>query len=125
MSQEFILNWLNRLSESVKNRDLESHMALVSKNVRVYGLPSQATVNYQGWKRRRQNEFSNNLLAGLSHSDLTIKTITLRRLGFNIKETMLASSGKKLIINKEIILEQEEDGQWRLVEEKIVNWKPL
>ena len=123
MSQELILNWLEQLSESVKQHDLDAHMALVSKKVRVYGLPSNNIVNYQGWKKRRGNEFERNLLASLSFSNLNIKTITLRRFGFQVTETMLATNGKSLSIDKEIILELEDDEQWRVVEETIKKWQ--
>ncbi len=123
MSQELIINWLKKLRDTVEQRDLQAHMALVSKKVQVYGLPSQQVIDYQGWKNRRRNEFDKNLLSRLSHSNLNIKTITLRRLGFRVTETMLATNGKQLIIEKDIMLEEEEDGQWRVVEEIIHNWK--
>ena len=112
MSQELILNWLNRMSESVKNRDLETHMGLVSKKIKVYGIPNQETLGYRDWYRRRRNEFNNNRLANLSYNNLNIKTISLRRLGFQVTEIMHATNGQQIQINKEILLEQEEDKQW-------------
>ncbi len=124
MSQELILNWLNQLSESVKNRDIDSHMALVSRNVQVYGLPNQDDpVDYNGWLQRRRSEFSRNILDKLSYAKLKIKTITLRRVGFDVQETMQATDGKLITIEKNILLEQEDDQQWRVVEETIYNWK--
>jgi hypothetical protein len=122
MSQELILNWLDRMSESVKKRDLETHMGLVSKKVLVYGIPNQESLGYFDWKQRRRNEFYKNHLASLTYSNLNIKTITLRRLGFQITEVMQATTGLKIHINKEIILEQEADNEWRVVEETIKQW---
>ena len=122
MSQELILNWLNRMSESVKKRDLDAHMALVSKKVLVYGIPEQASLGYYDWKRRRRNEFYKNRLASLTYSNLNIKTITMRRLGFQVTETMQATTGQKVLIDKEMILEQEADNEWRVVEETIKHW---
>jgi len=122
MSQELILNWLNELSETVKERDLERHMALVSKKVQVYGLPSEKIVDYRGWLRRRKSEFNRKILIGIEYTDLNIKTITLRRLGFNIVETMHAHNGKRIIIQKEIMLELEDNDKWRVVEETIKDW---
>ena len=122
MSQELILNWLKRVSETVEKRDLAAHMALVSKNVRVYGIPNQATLGYQDWYRRRHNEFNNKRLASLRYSNLNIKTITLRRLGFQITELMQATDGQQIQIDKQILLEREEDNQWRVVEETIQHW---
>ena len=122
MSQEVILKWLNRMSESVKKRDLDAHMGLVSKKVLVYGIPNQESLGYYDWKRRRRNEFYQNLLANLTYSDLNIKTITLRRLGFEVTETMQAITGQRIHIDKEIIIEQEADNEWRVVEETIKHW---
>ena len=122
MSQEVIINWLNRMSESVRQRDLDAHMGLVSKKVLVYGVPNQESLGYYDWKRRRRNEFYQNLLTSLTYSNLNIKTVSLRRLGFEITEIMQAISGQKIHIDKEIILEQESDNQWRVVEETIKHW---
>lgn len=122
MSQELIRNWLKSMSDSVKNRDLESHMELVSKKVQVYGIPNHDVLGYKDWYRRRRNEFNNKRLAGLSYNNLNIKTITLRRLGFEVTELMQAANGQQIQIEKQIILEQEEDKQWRVVEETILQW---
>jgi len=122
MSQELILNWLNRMSESVKKRDLNTHMGLVSKKVLVYGIPNQESLGYFDWKQRRRNEFYKNHLASLTYSDLNIKTISLRRLGFQITEVMQATTGYKIHIDKDVILEQEADNEWRVVEETIKHW---
>ena len=125
MSQELILNWLDRISESVKKRDLDAHMELVSKKVLVYGIPDQESLGYYDWKRRRRNEFNNNRLASLTYNNLTIKTITLRRLGFLVTEIMQATTGQGVQIDKEIILEQESDNEWRVVEETVKHWHRL
>ena len=97
-------------------------MGLVSKKVRVYGIPNQESLGYRDWYRRRRNEFNNNRLARLSYNNLNIKTISLRRLGFEVTEIMQATNGQQIQINKEIMLEREEDNQWRVVEETIKQW---
>ena len=123
MSQELIVNWLNRMSESVQKQDLDAHMGLVSKKVLVYGIPNKGSLDYDDWLRRRRNEFYQNLLASLSYKNLNIKTISLRRLGFQITEIMQAISGQSVHIDKEVILEQEADSEWRVVEETIKDWR--
>lgn len=122
MSQELIRNWLKSMSDSVRNQDLKGHMKLVSKKVQVYGIPNKDVLGYKDWYRRRRNEFINKRLASLSYSNLNIKTITLRRLGFEITEIMQATNGHQIQLEKEILLEQEEDKQWRVVEETIQRW---
>ena len=122
MSQELIVNWLNRLSESVRQRDLEAHMALVSKRVKVYGIPGQPLIDYRGWEQRRRHELQHSKLESLEYRDLKIKVISLRRLGFAVTETMRGSNGRHILIQKDILLEQEADNEWRVVEETIRDW---
>ena len=122
MSQEIIQQWLEEMTQSVANKDLNAHMELVSKNVRVYGVPGHEVINYQRWLVRRRNEFEKNLLASLIYSLKNVKTIALRRLAFNVEEIMTAVSGQAIWLNKDIILEQEKDDKWRVVEEKINQW---
>ena len=100
-------------------------MGLVSKKVLVYGIPDQESLGYYDWKKRRRNEFNRNSLASLTYNNLSIKTIGLRRLGFQVTEIMQATNGQRIQIDKEIILEQEKDNQWRVVEETIKHWHRL
>lgn len=123
MSENTVRQWLKALAESVAERNLNRHMDLVSQRVYVYGLPGNKSVDYKGWRQRRKNEFSRGLLKSLSHNEIKIKTITLRRIGFQTTETLEAANGTRVIVNKDIMLEQEEDKNWRVVEEKINNWQ--
>ncbi len=123
MSEIAVRNWLNAMSESIARRDLAAHMALVSRKVQVYGLPGDRVVDYDGWHQRRRNELRRGLLASLSYDDLAMRQITLRRVRFNVNETMTAATGACVIINKDVILEQEDGEHWRVVEENIRHWE--
>ena len=123
MSELDIRKWLSEVSETVKARDLARHMDLVSENVVVYGLPSGKTLSYADWRQRRKSEFKRNLIKNLAYDKLSIKNIGLRRLTFRIEEIMDGVNGDLAIINKEVILEQEKDNKWRVVEEQIKDWK--
>ncbi len=125
MAQHIAEDWLKALSESVKNQDINSHMRLVSKNVHVYGIPGIETLNYQQWLYRRHNEFLHNRLFSLKHKIIRIKTDQQRRLGFEVEEQMMATEGKVYIIHKDILLEREQDDNWRVVEEKIHSWQKM
>lgn len=125
MSELDIKKWLSNITETVKSKDLDKHMALVSENVAVYGSPSGKTLRYADWEKRRKSEFSRDLIKDLKYDNLKIKTFGLRRLIFNIEEIIDGTNGDLAIIQKQIILEQEQDNQWRVVEETINNWKFL
>ena len=123
MSELDIKKWLSNITETVKSKDLDKHMALISENIMVYGMPSGKTLNYADWYKRRESEFKRNLIKNLTYDDLQIKNFGLRRLIFTVQEIMDGTNGDMAIINKQIVLEQEQDEQWRAVEETIKNWK--
>lgn len=125
MAQHIAEDWINALSDSVQNKDINAHMRLVSKNVQVYGIPNMDTLNYQQWLYRRHNEFLNNKLLSLNYKIIRIKNDQLRRLGFEVEEQMIATDGNAVIISKDILLEREEDENWRVVEEKIHSWQKM
>ena len=125
MAKHIAEDWLNALSDSVKNKDINAHMRLVSKSVHVYGIPNVDTLNYQDWLYRRDNEFLNNKLLSLTYKIIRIKNDQLRRLGFEVEEQMAATDGNTVIISKDILLEREEDENWRVVEEKIHSWQKM
>ena len=118
-------DWLAAISHSVKNKDINDHMRLISKNVQVYGIPSIDSLNYQQWLYRRHNEFLHDKLLSLKYKIIRIKNDQQRRLGFEVEEQMIATDGRTFIINKDILLEREEDDNWRVVEEKINSWKKM
>lgn len=125
MSELDIQKWLSNITETVKAKDLQKHMDLVSENVVIYGMPGGNTLNYADWYNRRKSEFNRSILKDLTYNNLKIKNFGLRRLIFNIEEIMDGNNGDMAIINKQVILEQEQDEQWRVVEETINNWKFL
>ncbi|MFV2059744.1 MAG: hypothetical protein ACC653_03610 [Gammaproteobacteria bacterium] len=114
-------DWLTAISKTVELRNIHAHMGLVSKTVRVYGVPGADTIAYIDWRKRRQTEFEKNLLKKLSYDFIRMKKITSKRLHFIAIETMSGMSGESFEINKEIIIEKEYDGIWRVVEEKITS----
>jgi hypothetical protein len=125
MSELDIRKWLSNVSESVSDKDIKRHMDLVSENVAIYGMPSGNTLSYADWYSRRKSEFKRNILKSLTYNNLKIKTIGLRRLIFDIEEVMEGTNGDIAIINKQVILEQDSDEAWRVVEETVQNWKFL
>ena len=125
MSELDIRKWLTNITETIEAKDLKAHMELVSENVAVYGMPSGKVLNYADWRSRRESEFKRNLLKDVTYRNLKVKTFGLRRLIFDIEEIMDASNGDMAIINKQVVLEEEQDNKWRVVEETIKNWKFL
>ena len=125
MSKLNIEKWLSDFIETAKKHDFKNHIDLISKNISTYGMPGGKTLNYDDWKTRRKNELQSGLLKNLRYDKLCIKNIGLSRLIFKIEEIMDSLDGDHVVIHKNIILEQESDNKWRMVEESIKDWKVL
>ncbi len=115
--------WCLDVSQSIKQRDLDRHMQLVSKKINIYGLPSKGVIDYKEWRARRKFEFKNESLITLNYQDVKLIGSSARRLRFTATETMVGKDGKMVILNANFILEREDDGVWRVVEENIHGWR--
>ncbi|MGD8926418.1 MAG: hypothetical protein PVG20_06195 [Thioalkalispiraceae bacterium] len=115
--------WCLDISQSIKQADLDAHMQLVSSKVKVYGMPSKGVIDYKEWRTRRKFEFKNKSLLAINYRDIKMIGSSSRRLRFTASETMLGNDGKLVILDKNFILELEEDGIWRVVEENVNSWR--
>ncbi len=123
IAEHTIHAWCMNMTSSVLQQDLDAHMQLVSTNIKVYGIPENGVIDYAGWKTRRKHEFASKQLLVLNYRNMRLITSTQRRLTFNVTETMVGKDGKMVILDKNIVLEKEADGQWRVVEENINKWQ--
>lgn len=120
---QVIYEWQEAMSRTIGERDLPNHMELISKKVEVFGNPSKDHINYAGWYKRRKNEFEKQSVICVSYANTRIKTITLRRIIFNVNESIVGTDGRIITLNLDVILEREDDDKWRLVEQNIRSWK--
>ena len=123
IAEHAVMAWCLGMTDSVKHADLNQHMNFVSKRVKVYGVPSKDVIDYRDWKARRKYEFSNGETLSLNYQKIRLISSTQRRIRFSTSETTLAKNGKMLILNKNIILEHEDDDVWRVVEENVTDWQ--
>lgn len=122
-SKTIIKQWLNELAYSAATWDLDAHMALVSEKVVVLGIPGIDKIDYQGWHKRRRNEFNKKLLHSLIHREPTVLSERPQFITFSVQELMRDHNKKCFELDKEITLHQEADGKWRVVREQILKIK--
>lgn len=123
-AEQIIHTWLDELSFSAATWNLDAHMQLVSHQVTVTGIPRISSIDYNGWKLRRKNEFDNKLLRSLNYRLHKILEERDDRLRFTVEETMKASNGKSIVIDKEVVLQKEDDGRWRVRNERFDHIRP-
>jgi len=123
LAEQTIRTWFSNMSGSVRARNMAEHLLNVSEKINVYGMPSKAVIKYKEWKARRQFEISNDELIALNYQGVRIISSSAKRITFNTNETMVGKDGKMVILDKNIIIEHEEDGTWRVVEENVNKWR--
>lgn len=109
-----VRTWLKALSQTAAARDLPAHMQLVSRQVKVVGIPKAGSIDYDGWKLRRFNEFNGNLLLNLGYQLRAVINTKDDQIIFSVQETMMPSKGRSVVANKDVVLHREEDGDWRV-----------
>ncbi|MBN4063325.1 nuclear transport factor 2 family protein [Cardiobacterium sp. AH-315-I02] len=114
------LEFLAVMAETANKLDFEEHMNLISKQVSVYGVPDFEVISYDDWFRQCKHEFENKLLKKISYQGLNILAQTTDRVMFKSIETIEANDGSINSNGIVFIIQEEDDGQWRVVQERIL-----
>jgi len=114
------LEFLAVMAETANKLDLEAHMNLISRQVSVYGVPGFEVITYEDWFSQCEHEFKNKLLKKVSYEGLNILAETPERKMFKSLETVEGSDGSINTSGIEFIIQKEEDGQWRVGQERIL-----
>ena len=114
------LEFLAVMAETANNLDFDAHMNLISKDVSVYGVPGFEVITYDDWFNQCQHEFENNMLKKVSYEGLNILAETADRIMFKSIETVEGNDGSTNTSGIEFIIQKEDDGQWRVGQERIL-----
>ena len=120
MSETIAKNWLENVSITAANKDHTAHMNLISRKVSLQGVPGYENIGFDDWSAQTKHEFENNVLKSVSYKGFKPLTSTLTHIMFKTFETVEANDGTINAQGVEILLEKEEDGVWRLVQERIL-----
>ena len=120
MSETIAKNWLENASITAANKDHTAHMNLISRKVSLQGVPGYENIGFDDWSAQTKHEFENNVLKSVSYKGFKPLTSTLTHIMFKTFETVEANDGTINAQGVEILLEKEEDGVWRLVQERIL-----
>ena len=112
--------FLDQMAATANRHDLDAHMNLISKEVSVYGVPGFEVISYDDWYKQCSHEFENKLLKSVSYRGLNVLAQTPERVMFKSIETVEGSDGEKNTSGVEFIIQKENDGQWRVSQERIL-----
>jgi hypothetical protein len=113
MSDNVVDSWLDQFVATALARDLQGHMAMISPQVMVFGVPGFETLGYDDWYRQCEHEFPLGLIRSLAYSRLMLRSSSGQRILFKALETTQTADGGSLAQAVEMLL-QLEDGTWKL-----------
>lgn len=120
MSEKIVRSWLIASAHTASANDLDAHMNLISKNVSVTGISGFELIGYDDWAAQCEHEFSRQFINKVEYTGLKILADTPERIMFKTLERVEASDGTTQVHGIEALIEQEEDGVWRLVQERVM-----
>jgi hypothetical protein len=115
-AQEF----LNQMAETANTLDLDADMNLISKDVSVFGVPGFDVIWYDDWFNQCKHEFENRLLKQVSYKGLNVLSETPEKIMFKSLETVKGEDGTVNTSGIEFIIQKEEDGVWRVSQERML-----
>jgi len=115
-----IKEWLEASARTATDKQFDEHFNLISKDVRVKGVPGFDSISYDDWARQTKQDFKDDVLKGVSYEGLKILAANETQIMFKTVETIFVNDGSKKTQGVEILLTQEEDGVWRVVQERVL-----
>lgn len=112
--------WLDASALTATNKQFDAHFNLISKRVRVTGVPGYESISYDDWARQSEQEFKDNVLKSVSYDGLKMAAHNDTQLMFKTLELILTNDGTDRSHGVEILLEKEEDGIWRVIQERVM-----
>lgn len=113
-------NFLDEMAATANRLDLDAHMNLISRDVAVFGVPGFDVIGYDDWYNQCRHEFENRLLKGVSYRGLNVLAETPDRIMFKSIETVEGSDGASNTSGIEFIIQKEDDGTWRVTQERVL-----
>lgn len=117
---EIANEWALACCETLERRDIEGHMDLISRRVKVYGLANLDVVDYHFWLRQVQEQFAAGVVTSVRYYLHAVKVDSDTQLRLTAIEYLTDKDGNEHESPLLITLSKEEDGVWRATEEKIL-----
>lgn len=112
--------WLDASALTATNHQFDEHFNLISKRVRVTGVQGFESIGYNDWASQSKQEFKDGTLKGVSYNGLKVLATNEKQIMFKTVEYISASDGTSKAHGVEILLEAEEGGIWRAVQERVL-----
>lgn len=118
--ESIVQSWLTDIVDTASTRDHAGHMSLISKKIKLVGVPGFESIGFDDWSNQCKHEFETGLIKDIQYQGIKIKENNGARIMFITHETIIANDGTQKQQAIECLLENEEN-VWRLTEQRIMN----
>ena len=119
--EQIAQSWMDDCCRTIKDYDHTAHMNLISKQVQVLGVPGFDALNYEDWYSQSEYEFQEKLIEQTSYQGLKVRQSDAESVMFLTNETIRATDGTVDTHPIEVVLSKEQDGQWRVTQERLLS----
>ena len=119
-AQQVAEQWLTDAAESASQKDLDAHMGMISKRISVQDVPGFDKIDYDIWYTQCRHQFENAMIKSIAYKGFNLVIATETQIIFTVFEMVMGTDGT---LNEQIVemsLEKEDDGVWRLVQERVL-----
>ena len=119
-AEKIAKKWLDASALTASNQDFEAHFNLISEKVRVTGVPGFDSISYDDWARAAKKDFEEGTLEKVTYEGLKLNAQNEKQIMFKTLENIFVSDGTKKTQGVEILIELEKDGEWRVIQERVM-----
>ena len=117
---DIVDGWAMASCETLERRDVEAHMDLISKDVKVYGLANHEFVDYNFWLTQVKEQFSQGLVKSVRYYLHSVRADSDALILFTAIEYLTDQDNQEHESPIEVALAKEADGVWRVIQEKVL-----
>lgn len=119
-AQQIAEQWLNDSADSASQKDLATHMGMISKRISVEGVPGFDNIDYKIWYNQCQHQFANAMIKSIAYKGVNLVSAEDKQIVFTVFERVIGTDGTLNEQVVEMLLEKENDDAWRLVKERVL-----
>ena len=112
--------WMDASAKTATARDFDAHFNLISKKVRVTGVPGFESISYTDWAGASEKDFKDGVLESVTYDGLKLSAHNETQVMFKTLEIIQVNDGSKKTQGVEVLIELEEDGVWRVIQERVM-----
>ena len=124
MSSEAIAReWISKMINTLEIYDFNAHMNLISKNAKIFDLTGIKVINYDDWYKLCEEEFLQKSITSAQYTQVSSSVFSHKQIMFNALQIIHSRSGAIYEQAVEHVIVKEDEGEWRLVQQRALTKK--